>query len=160
MILMTVCILIVYAGELQVNNCSEDDREQYYLLYMQSAMAAQYSTTTTSLESIITGASMISVIGKKIYLILFDSYYCCTKVFFQGISDSFLVLLHIHRYYLHSLYYIYIASDHLFNQAKHLVTRSAAAISKLQNLEQKLQIDNKETKQQCLQVRNVHLQCD
>ena len=49
---------------------------------------------------------------------------------------------------------MWIASDHLFNQASHLVARSSANILKLHTLEQKLLLDNELAKQQCLQVRN------
>jgi len=54
--------MLCISGEIQVGINSEDDRERYYLLYMQSIMAAQlsqYSTTTTPLESIITGALIV-----------------------------------------------------------------------------------------------------
>ena len=54
-------------------------------------------------------------------------------------------------------YFCIIASDHLFNDASHLVTRSAAAITKLQVLEPKLMIYDEESRKQCLEVRNVVL---
>ena len=60
-------------------------------------------------------------------------------------------------YLINLHYFCIIASDHLFNDASRLVTRSAAAITKLQELEPKLMIYDEESKQQCLEVRNVVL---
>jgi len=135
---------------------------------MQSAMAAQlseYSTTTTSLESIITGElSCNSQSFAKIYKYvtvwtienqtIIDLLSFLSKMTYQFTVDFLHFIMHIIISAFTVLLYTYAASDHLFNDASRLVTRSAAASSKLQDLEQKLLIDNEESKQQCLQVNS------
>ena len=63
------------AGELQGDLANIDDREQYYLLWTQLAISAQlsqYSASSNSVDSIITGTYIFNSSGFHIYM------YVCT----------------------------------------------------------------------------------